>query len=71
MRYRTRKNKLHKYTAFVPKTVKATRAFGSAIINKMNYFLQKTSKTIKNTTKNIDKKTAKSIRYLSRRHYRK
>jgi hypothetical protein len=30
---------IKKYTAFVPKTIKATKAAGTAVVNKINYFL--------------------------------
>jgi hypothetical protein len=71
MRYRQSRNKIKKYTAFVPKTVRATKVLGRSMINKMNYFLKKTKMTVKNTTKYIDRKTAKSIRSLTKRKSRK
>lgn len=70
---RTRKsvNKIKKYTALVPKTVRATKVLGTSMIDKLNYFLTKTKNTVKNTTKYIDKKTAKTIRSLTKRKSRK
>ncbi len=71
MKYRRSTNKIKKYTAFVPKTVRATKVLGRSMVNKMNYFLKKTKMTVKNTTKYIDRKTAKSIRSLTKRKSRK
>jgi hypothetical protein len=65
-----RKSYLKKYTAFVPKTVKATKAVGSSIIKKINYIFNSGFKTLKKTTKYMDKTTAKSIRSLTKRKHR-
>lgn len=65
------KNKIKRYTAAIPKTLKATKAVGMSIVNKINYFITKTGRTIKNTTKMLDKSTAKSIRSLTKRRPRK
>jgi hypothetical protein len=64
------KIKLKKYTAFVPKTLKATKNVGKSTIKKINYFLNNTAKTIKKTTKMLDKRAAKSIRSLTKRRRR-
>ena len=64
-------NKIKKYTALGPKTMRATKMLGTKMVNKLNYFLSKTKKTVKNTTKYIDRKTAKSIHSLTRRRSRK
>jgi hypothetical protein len=65
------KNGIKRYTAFVPKTVKASKAVGTAIVNKINYFLSSAAKTVKKTTKAIDRKTARSIRSLTKRRGRR
>lgn len=65
------KNRINKYTAFVPKTMKATKSVGTAVIKKLNYFLSTAANTVKNTSKLIDKKTAKSIRSFTKRRIRK
>jgi hypothetical protein len=71
MKHRRSINKIKKYTAFVPKTMRATKVLGRSMVNRMNYFLNKTNKTIKNTAKYIDRKTAKSIRSFTKRRARK
>jgi hypothetical protein len=65
------KNRINKYTAFVPKTMKATKSVGTAVIKKLNYFLSTAVNTVKNKSKLIDKKTAKSIRSFTKRRIRK
>jgi hypothetical protein len=62
---------IKRYTAVVPKTMRATKAVGTAVVNKINYFLSATRKTIKNTAKAIDRKTAKSIRTFTKRRIRR
>ena len=71
MKYRRSTNRIKKYTAFVPKTMRATKVLGRSMINRMNYFFNKTKKTVKNTTKYIDKKTDKTIHSLTKRRIRK
>ncbi len=71
MKRRSYTHKIKKYTALVPSTVRATKMFGKTMVNKLNYFLNKTKKTVKNTTKYIDRKTAKSIHSLTKRRNRK
>jgi ERCC4-type nuclease len=61
------KSKLKRYTAFVPKTLKATKNVGKSTVKKINYFLRKTVKTVKKTTKMLDGRTAKTIRSLTKR----
>ncbi len=68
---RRSKSGIKKYTAFVPKTMKATKAVGSAVVKKINYFLCAASKTFKKTTKSIDRTTAKSIRSFTKRKIRR
>jgi hypothetical protein len=60
------KSHLKRYTAFVPKTLKATKSVGTAAVKRINYYINSTKKTIKKTTAMIDKTAAKSIRTLSK-----
>lgn len=62
---------IKKYTALAPKTIKATKSVANNAIKKINFFLYKTVKTVKNTTKLIDRTTAKTIRSLTKRRVRK
>ncbi len=73
MKRRTSKKgiSLKKYTALAPKTMRATRAIGSSVVKKINYFFNAAAKTVKKTTKMIDRKTAKSIRSFTKRRIRK
>lgn len=71
MKRRSYTHKIKKYTALVPRTMRATKIFGKTMVNKLNYFLKKTKKTVKNTTKYIDRKTAKSIGSLTKKRNRK
>jgi hypothetical protein len=73
MKRRTSKKgiSLKKYTALAPKTLKASKAIGSTVVKKINYFLCSAAKTVRKTTKMIDRKTAKSIRSFTKRRSRK
>jgi hypothetical protein len=71
MRRKTLKNKIMKYTAFAPKTIKATKNVGRKSIKKIKYFLNNTTKTFKKLSKSIDKTTAKSIRSLTKKGLRR
>lgn len=62
---------IKKYTALAPKTIKATKAMAINAIKKINFLLSKTVKTVKNTTKSIDRTTSKAIRSLTKRRSRK
>ena len=64
------KIKLKKYTAFVPKTLKATKNIGKSTMKKFNYFLSNTARTLKTTTKMLDKRAAKSIHSLTKKRRR-
>ena len=64
------KIKLKKYTAFVPKTLKATKNIGKNTMKKFNYFLSNTARSLKKTTQMLDKRAAKSIRSLTKRRRR-
>lgn len=65
------KSTIKRYTAFVPKTIKASKAATNLVLKKLNYFLNNTAKTIKKSTKNIDKVASKSIHSLTKKHSRK
>lgn len=64
-------NQIKKYTAFVPKTLRATRNVGKYTIKKLNYFLRNTAKKIKNTTKLLNRGAARSIRSITKKRGRK
>jgi hypothetical protein len=63
----TVKKYIRKYTAYAPRTLKATKKFGTATMSKVKYFFKKSMKTVKNTTKRLDKQTSKSIASLTKR----
>jgi hypothetical protein len=63
-------SQIKKYTAFVPKTLRASKNVGKAAVKKINYFLRNTAKKLKKTTKMLDKRAAKSIRSLTKRRRR-
>jgi hypothetical protein len=73
MKRRTSKKgiSLKKYTALAPKTMRATKAIGSSVVKKISYIFNAAAKTVKKTTKMIDRKTAKSIRSFTKRRIRK
>jgi hypothetical protein len=60
------KRKFKKYTALIPKTVKATKKFTKKISNKSSCFLLKTKKTIKKIPSFVNSKTSKVVRYFSK-----
>jgi hypothetical protein len=62
---------LKKYTAFVPKTLKATRNLKKSTMKRFSYFLNQSSKTVKNTAKFINQQTAKTLRSLTKRRSRR
>jgi hypothetical protein len=67
-----RKNKsIRKYTAFIPKTLKATKNLKSGTIKRFKYFLKKGSSTVKNTAKFFNQQTARTLRSLTMRRMRK
>ena len=70
MRRKTNKKGLLKYTAFVPKTVNATKNVSSTIIKRIRYFLMNTTRKLKSLSGSLDKQTAKSIRSLTKRRKR-
>jgi hypothetical protein len=68
---KTNKSKATQYTALIPKTLKATKNVGKSTVKKINYFFNNTTQTLKRFARGIDKKTARSIRSLTRRRARK
>ena len=62
---------IKKYTDLAPKTIKATKSVAINAIKKINFLMCKTVKTVKNTTKSIDRTTAKAIRSITKRRGRK
>ena len=65
------KSKASQYTALIPKTLKATKNVGKKTVNKINYFFNNATKSLKRFARGIDKKTARSIRSFTRRRGRK
>ena len=61
------KSKIRNYTAVVPKTIKATRGFGTATVRKMDYFLKNVVSTLRKTAKRLDKRVAKTIGSLTKK----
>ncbi len=66
-----RRRTFKKYTAFVPKTFKATKNVGVKAIKEINYFLRTTKKTLKKTGKMINSTASRSIRTLTKRRVRR
>jgi hypothetical protein len=66
-----RRRTFKKYTAFVPKTFKATKNVGTKAIKEINYFLRTTKKTLKKTGKMLNVTAAKSISSLTKRRVRR
>jgi gamma-glutamyltranspeptidase len=62
---------LKKYTALVPKTLRATKNIKNTTIKRFSYFLKQSGKTVKNTAKFLNKQTAKTLRSLTKRRSRK
>jgi len=55
------------YTAFIPKTVKATKNVGKKSIKLGTNFFKGILKTVKNLSRGIDRQTAKAIRSLTKK----
>ena len=62
---------LKKYTAFVPKTLRATKNLKKNTIKSVSYFLKQSGKTVKNTARFLNQQTAKTLRSLTKRRLRK
>jgi len=56
-----------KYTALVPKTIKATRKTGKKLLKKLDYYIKNGTRRLKKVPKSIDNRLAKSIRSLTKR----
>jgi hypothetical protein len=63
-------SQIKKYTAFVPKTLRASKNVGKTAVKKINYFLRNTAKKVKKTATMLDRRAAKSIRSLTKRRRR-
>lgn len=66
-----RKTRISRYTAFIPKTVRATKNIGKITVKKINYFLKNATNKVRKTSKNLDKKTASVIRSFTKRRTRR
>ena len=66
-----KKSRINKYTAFIPKTLKATKNVGKTSIKKINIFLKTAVNKVRTTSKMLDKKTARAIRSLTKRRSRR
>ncbi len=63
MKYK--KNK--KYTALIPKTLKATKKISKNTLKQSIIFLNSIKKSVKKSISNFDKKTAKRIHNVTRK----
>lgn len=66
-----KKSKMNRYTAYVPKTIKATKNLSKATVKNISSFLLKGIKTVKKTTNVIGKKATKSLRSMTKRRLSK
>jgi len=66
-----RRRTIKKYTAFVPKSFKATKNVSKRALKEINYFFRTTKKTLKNTGSMFNRTAAKSIRTLTKRRGRR
>jgi hypothetical protein len=69
--HKTRKSKMKLYTALVPKTLKASKKLKSAVIQKINYFLKNSKKTLKKARKSVDNTISKSLSSITKRRLRR
>jgi hypothetical protein len=60
------KKRFKKYTALIPKTVKATKKLSKKVTKKSTSFLLKTKKTLKKVPSYLNSKSSKVIRYFSK-----
>lgn len=61
---KTVKGRLSRYTAYIPKTIKATKQMKNYTVKKTKIFVRSVKNTLKNISKNIDKKSSKMISSL-------
>lgn len=66
-RVKNNKNEIGRYTAFIPKTLKATRGIGINIKNQIQNILKTGKNKIIKTTKNLNRVTSKKMRSLTRK----
>ncbi len=62
-----RRVKNNKYTAMIPRTVKAVKYVGTYTVKKSNFLLNKITRSVKNISKNINSRTANIIRSVTRK----
>jgi hypothetical protein len=67
MRRKSLNKRFKPYTAFIPKTIAASKSVSIKALDTINSFFNKTKKTIKNMTRRIDRKTAKKLRSFTRK----
>ena len=67
MRRKTLKKGIKQYTAYVPRTTKATKVILNKTVNRVRSFLSNIKADIKRTGKYIDSKTAKRIRSMRKK----
>jgi len=62
---------IKKYTAMIPKTLKASRRAGKMGMNKASNFLRRGKKTIRRLPRLINNTVSRSIRSLTKKQSRK
>lgn len=55
-----------KYTALVPKTIKATRKTSKKLLKKVNFYIKNGTRRLKKLPKSIDNRLARSIHFLTK-----
>ena len=55
-----------KYTALVPKTIKATRKTSKKLLKKVNFYIKNGTRRLKRLPKSIDNRLARSIHFLTK-----
>lgn len=68
---KTRKRGLKRLTAIVPKTFRATANLGRRTMKRVNSVLNGTARLVKRTSSAIDKRIAKTIRSITKKHSKK
>jgi hypothetical protein len=63
--------KIKKYTAFAPKTLRATRRLGSNVLSRLNSFFNSAANTLKTSVKRVDRKVSRSIRFFTKKRHHK
>lgn len=62
--------KTKKYTAFIPRTVKATKNTSRKFVKRMNFYIKNSTRRLKKVPQLLDKRIAKSIHSLTKRHHK-